>query len=78
MNSEIAAEYAKKFNDEGYYKNEKITGWNLLSLLNYGYTLEEARTMSMNNISIKSLIKKKKQMFEQYKAKLLEVISAHK
>jgi radical SAM superfamily enzyme YgiQ (UPF0313 family) len=78
MNSEIAAEYAKKFNDEGYYKNEKITGWNLLSLLNYGYTLEEARTMSMNNISIKSLIKKKKQMFEQYKAKLLGVISAHK
>jgi radical SAM superfamily enzyme YgiQ (UPF0313 family) len=81
MTFQIAADLSAKFNDEGYFSlnsGRKLSSWALLAILNYGYTLEEMREKSMADFPIKTIARLKYKLFNQYKIKLLEVISAHK
>lgn len=76
MDYQTALDLAEQFNNDGIYKNKKISTWFLFSMLNHGYTFEEAKEMYAKDLSAFSIIRRKQRVFNTYKEKLLKVLSS--
>ena len=64
---EEARSMAKSFNDELMRKHDSPSGWFLMSLLNNGYSYEEAVSLKMQDLNIKRILRAKLNNIENYK-----------
>lgn len=68
-----AAETAERFNKELMYVNDRPSSWFLLTLLNHGMKLEEARDTLVKDLSWPKILRAKKMQVQKYKQSILSV-----
>lgn len=71
MNSDKAYELSSRYNNELMKYNDTPSGWFLMSLLNNGYNLEEAKRLKVSELSLKRMLRSRLNKISQYK-KLLK------
>ena len=75
-----ANDMAEDFNNQLMRKADTPSSWFLMTLLNHGYTLEEAKTTSVQNLSWHRILRNKSRMISSYKQNLFnlsETINSH-
>lgn len=69
--SASATEMAEEFNGELMKKNNSPSSWFLMTLLNHGFTLEEARSIQIKDISSTRIIRQRQKNIKTYRTNLL-------
>lgn len=75
FNYDEANSIAERFNQELMRKQDSPSSWFLMTLLNHGYTLEEAKVSQNSNLNYTRILKAKSKNIKEYKEKLFKVNS---
>jgi len=73
FNYDEANVLAETFNDELMRKENVPSSWFLMTLLNHGYSLEEASGLKIKDLSYMKIFKNREKRIKEYKEKLLKI-----
>jgi radical SAM superfamily enzyme YgiQ (UPF0313 family) len=68
-----ATDIAEKFNEELMRKENIPSSWFLMTLLNHGYTLEEAAKIKVKDLSYIRIFKNRERKIKEYRDKLFKI-----
>ena len=71
FNSDIAHDLSNKYNSKLMYSEDYPSSWFLMTLLNNGYTYEEAIKTKMKNLDYSKILKSMKTNIKAYKLNLI-------
>jgi len=70
FNYNEAIAISDEFNNELMFKNDYPSSWFLMTLLNHGYTLEEATTTQIKDLNYSKIFKERQRNIKKYKLKI--------
>jgi radical SAM superfamily enzyme YgiQ (UPF0313 family) len=73
FNYNEATELSEKYNEELMRKSDIPSSWFLMTLLNHGYTLDEATSIKNKDLNYKKIFRYKLQHIKEYKRKLFDI-----
>jgi hypothetical protein len=70
---EEATQIAEEFNQELMRKEDRPSSWFLMTLLNNGYTLEEARNVKIKDLTYQRIVRRRQRNVKTYKDALFQI-----
>ena len=70
FNYNKATEIADEFNNELMFKNDYPSSWFLMTLLNHGYTLDEATKTRIKDLNYPRILRERQRNIKRYKLQI--------